>query len=427
MLLKKYNRGNRLIGKVIGDKYVLLEKIGQGGSGSVYLARDLKLGKQWAVKMLGTGDRREGDVLKSLEHSMIPRVVDHLEEQGKRWLVMDHISGKNMLELYGSGNVSKNRMLDLAIDLCQVLSYLHGLKPPYVHGDLKPENLIVTPEGRLFLVDFGAGAGRYRGICEGTPGYAAPEQMDGIATCSSDIYSFGKTWSFLLGSGAGRDWRRVLEKCCQPSPRKRYQNVQDLERSLKKMKRKRESRRMVFLLASALAVCAAAGYSAGNGRSADREVNGREIYKETDTGRSSSEQEGDRGRELKRLAEALGQAVGIQEEGSRQQQLRKAVRGLEVFYKEAARQEWGLRSGLLLAWGYWKMGDTVGAEALYQELMGSYPDAGECYGSYGCLLLETGADKKRLKKLYEAGEQMVSDKEGHNYRIWVERMERMEE
>lgn len=420
-----------MIGKVIGDKYVLLEKIGQGGSGSVYLARDLRLGKQWAVKMLGMGKKQEGDVLKSLEHSMIPRVVDCLEEQGKMWLVMDHISGKNLLEMYGSGNVPRNKGLDLALDLCRVLSYLHGLRPPYVHGDLKPENLIVTPEGKLFLVDFGAGAGRYRGICEGTPGYAAPEQTDGIATCCSDIYSFGKTWSFLLGRRAGRDWKRVLEKCCQPSPRKRYQKVEELERQLKNMKRRQESRRIVFLLSGALAVCAAVGYSAGSRLPGDRppdvcKAEVQAVYGEAGPAKSRSGQEGECGRELGELAEALGRAAGIKEGAFRQQQLRRAVRGLERFYKGAPPQEWRLRSGLLLAWGYRKMGDTAGAGALYQELLGSYPDAGECYGSYGCLLLETGADEKRLKELYEAGEQMALDKEGHNYRIWAERMEKTE-
>lgn len=111
-----------MIGKVIGDKYVLLKKIGQGGSGSVYLARDLRLGKQWAVKVLEEEDGREASVLKSFEHSMIPRIVDCLKEQGKIWLVMDYISGRNLSELQRSKALSRNRLLDLAIDLCQVLS-----------------------------------------------------------------------------------------------------------------------------------------------------------------------------------------------------------------------------------------------------------------------------------------------------------------
>ncbi len=411
-----------MIGRVVGKKYVLLEKIGQGGRGSVYLARDLKLGKQWAVKVLDAGARQEGAVLKSLEHPMIPRVVDFLEEQGKMWLVMDHISGKNLRELYGSGDVSAGRMLDLALDLCQVLAYLHGSKPPYIHGDLKPENLIVTPQGRLFLVDFGAGAGRYRGACEGTPRYAAPELREGRVTCCSDIYSFGKTWSLLLGSQAGRGWRRVLDKCCQPCPGKRYQNVQELERCLESMKRRKESRRIVFLLSGALAVCVVAGYSAGKGRMEDY---GSGSHAKAGVQKELSGQDEDSGGRLTSLAEDLGRAAGIQEETLRQRQLSEIVGGLEELYRKAHQREWELRSGLLLAWGYWKMGDTAGAKGVYQELLGSYPHSGECYGSYGCLLLETGADGGKLKQLYERGERMVWDKEGYNYQIWVKRIEEM--
>ena len=70
-----------MVGKMIGEKYILLEKIGRGGGGSVYKARDVRLGKQWAVKLLGTGKAGEAAVLKSLDHPMIPRVVDYLEEE----------------------------------------------------------------------------------------------------------------------------------------------------------------------------------------------------------------------------------------------------------------------------------------------------------------------------------------------------------
>ena len=98
---------------------------------------------------------------------------------------------------------------------------------------------------------------------------------------------------------------------------------------------------------------------------------------------------------------------------------------MEELYRKAHQREWELRSGLLLAWGYWKMGDTAGAKGVYQELLGSYPHSGECYGSYGCLLLETGADGGKLKQLYERGERMVWDKEGYNYQIWVKRIEEM--
>lgn len=418
-----------MIGKVIGDKYVLLKKIGQGGSGSVYLARDLRLGKQWAVKVLEEEDGREASVLKSFEHSMIPRIVDCLKEQGKIWLVMDYISGRNLSELQRSKALSRNRLLDLAIDLCQVLSYLHSLKPPYIYGDLKPENLILTHEGKLFLVDFGAGAKRYRGICEGTPVYMAPEQAEGIATCRSDIYSFGKTWQSLLGEPVSRDWRRIMDKCCQRSPKKRYQKVQELEKCLKRMKRKRENRCLLFLSVSALVICATAGYLTGNREKGVRKIQEIQAGSVSAVGNEVSEnveKTEENGECLGKIAERLGQAVGLPEGAARQQRFSEVTDELEGFYQKETQRDWKLRSGLLLAWSYWKNGETEKAEEVYLKILASYPDSGECYGSYGCLLAETGASKERQRDLYERAEQMATDKEGYNYQVWTRYMEELE-
>ncbi|MCI9545971.1 MAG: protein kinase [Lachnospiraceae bacterium] len=406
-----------MVGKVVGYKYALLEKIGQGGKGSVYRARDLRLGKYWAVKALETGGKQEGEILKSLDHSMIPRVVDYLEEQGKLWLVMDYIEGKNLQQLHESGSLSRRGLLDLAIDLCSVLYYLHNLNPPYVYGDLKPENLVISQEGKLFLVDFGAGVGRYRGVCEGTPGYAAPEQAVGIISCLSDIYAFGRTWKYLLGGGVGVDWKRILDKCCQRSPRKRYQKIQELERCLKRMKRKREGRRLFFLLSGALAVCAVAGYSAGN--------KGNESLKKWE--KSVEKKEGENGAILGKLAEALGQAARVQKKEERIRWLREVTVELEKFYQEGSGSCWKLRAGLLVAWAYREMEDRKRAGEVYKELLSLYPDSGECYGSYGCMLLEDGADEKCLQDLYEAGEQAVVNKQEYNYRIWVNRLNKRED
>lgn len=407
----------RLVGKIIGGKYALLEKIGQGGNGSVYRARDLRLGKYWAVKALKTGGKQEGEILKSLDHSMIPRVVDYLEEQGKLWLVMDYIEGKNLQQLHESGGLSRRKLLDLAIDLCSVLYYLHNLTPPYIYGDLKPENLIISQEGKLFLVDFGAGAGRCRGVCEGTIGYAAPEQASGIVTCRSDIYAFGMTWRYLLCGGVGGDWKRILDKCCQRLPRKRYQKIQELEKCLKRMKRKRESRHLFFLLSGSLVICAVAGYSTGN--------KGMEGHRKWEKHMEGKEREN--GAILGNLAKALAQAARVRKEEERSRRLREVATELEKFYREASESGWKLRGGLLVAWAYREMEDRKRAEEVYGELLSLYPDSGECYGSYGCMLLDVGADEKCLQDLYEAGEQAVVDKQEYNYRIWINRLNERED
>lgn len=423
-----------MVGKMIGEKYILLEKIGRGGGGSVYKARDVRLGKQWAVKLLGDGRAGEAAVLKSLDHSMIPRVVDYLEEGGNLWLVMDYIPGKNLRELHRTGGISRHLLLEWALDLCQVLSYLHSLRPPYVHGDLKPENLVVSQDGKLFLVDFGAGARLRGGICEGTPGFAPPEQEKGVFTCQCDIYAFGKTWELLLGRQAGSQWKKVIEKCCRQSPKKRYQEIGQVEKRLRKMKRYRESQRLFWLLTGALAVCAAAGYSAGLGETVDKMVENRQAAsgferqgqrQEEREAQKSTESEEQKWRELGNLAEKLGQTAEIQEGADRQNGLHRAVENLKLFYQAEKQQDRKLRAGLILARGYREENRMEQAERIYQELLLLYPDSAECYGSYGCMLLTMGAGVKRLKALYQLGERAVSDKDEYNYRIWTERMKEM--
>ncbi len=417
-----------MIGKIIGEKYVLLEKIGQGGGGSVYKARDLRLGKQWAVKLLGAGKGQEAGILKKLDHSMIPRVVDCLEEDGDMWLVMDYIQGRNLMEMHRKGGLSKKALLGWALDLCQVLAYLHGLDPPYVHGDLKPENLMASWEGKLFLVDFGAGAGRRGGVCEGTPGFAAPEQSQGIVTFCSDIYAFGKTWELLLGPRAGPKWKRILKKCCRSSPEKRYQQIQEVEKRLLKMKDRGKNPWLFPLLAGALAVCGASGYSAGNGMLSEKAV----LARQDPDGRRAAKGEGEedekgRWKELGDLAEELGRGAGIQNETVRKKEIQEAAGHLEIFYTSERQPDRKRRAGLLLARAYREEDCLFQSEELYRELIDLYPDSAEVYGSYGCMLLEAGARQEQLESLYRIGQKKVSDKEEYNYRIWTERMENMEE
>lgn len=129
---------------------------------------------------------------------------------------------------------------------------------------------------------------------------------------------------------------------------------------------------------------------------------------------------------LGKIAERLGQAVGLPEGAARQQRFSEVTEELEGFYQKETQREWKLRSGLLLAWSYWKNGETEKAEEVYLKILASYPDSGECYGSYGCLLAETGASKERQRDLYERAEQMATDKEGYNYQVWTRYMEELE-
>lgn len=253
------------IGSVIDGKYKILNKVGQGGMSVVYLAMNERANKQWAIKELrkdGTSEYdvvkqgliAETDILKRLSHPNLPSIIDVIDRDDTFLIVMDYIEGNPLskaLEHYGAQN--QEDVIAWAKQLCDVLGYLHSRKPPIIYRDMKPSNVMLKPDGKVTLIDFGT-AREFKETsvedtkCLGTQGYAAPEQYGGHGQTDArtDIYCLGATlyhlvtghnpcqppyemypiryWNPALSSGL----EQIIAKCTQRNPQDRYQSCEEL-------------------------------------------------------------------------------------------------------------------------------------------------------------------------------------------------------
>ena len=196
-------------GALLHKRYRIVEILGQGGMGSVYRAVDENLGVDVAVKEnLFTTDeyarqfRLEAVILANLRHPNLPRVTDHfvIGDQGQ-YLVMDYIEGEDLRQrMERAGNITEDEAILMGAAMCDALTYLHTRKPPILHRDIKPGNVKITPDGHIFLVDFGlakvlhGSQATTTGARAMTPGYSPPEQYGTARTDPrTDIYSLGAT------------------------------------------------------------------------------------------------------------------------------------------------------------------------------------------------------------------------------------------
>lgn len=204
---------------VLRHRYRILSRLGNGGFGAVYKAEDMAFGNRLvAVKEMnqpGSPDaershaalefEREAMLLARLKHPSLPSIYDHFSEAGRWYLVMDYIEGETLeSRLERLRRFRAEDVLRVGLQLGDVLNYLHSQQPPIIFRDLKPANIIVTPQGHLYLIDFGL-ARHFDPVpggsstTFGSPGYAAPEQYDSPQTnARADIYSLGATLHELL-------------------------------------------------------------------------------------------------------------------------------------------------------------------------------------------------------------------------------------
>jgi hypothetical protein len=204
---------------IVKQRYRIVTVLGQGSMGTTYEAEDLTNYQRVAIKSLslrGLQDwktlelfEREARVLESLKHPAIPDYLDYFQEDSKSdrrfYLVQELIEGKSLADLVKKGwRGNEKTVKDILKQILEILKYLHSLKPPVIHRDIKPQNIIRRPDGRVYLVDFGAVQDVYRntitrgGTFVGTLGYIAPEQFRGEAEPASDIYALGATALYLL-------------------------------------------------------------------------------------------------------------------------------------------------------------------------------------------------------------------------------------
>ena len=170
----------------LGDTYEIIREIGSGGGGTVYLAYHNRLQKNVVIKKVRDGVkldyRIETDILKNLHHEYLPQVFDFIQNETGIYTVMDFIPGKSLGDLIKEGKTfTPNQVYKYACQLCDAVDYLHTRKIPVIHGDIKPDNIMLTPDDNICLIDFNiSGFSDNLNLAGFTRGYAAPEQCKAI-------------------------------------------------------------------------------------------------------------------------------------------------------------------------------------------------------------------------------------------------------
>lgn len=250
----------------INGRYIIQYQLGKGGMSKVYLARDIKLNMDWAIKVIDLSSKgkqsqiyrlateKEISLLKKLKHPALPRIVDFFSEDEKMFIVMDYIEGETLSEkLDREGRQSEEDVVRWMRDVCDVLNYLHTRENAIIYRDIKPSNIMLTPEGEIKLIDFGI-ARTYKTNSNsdteylGSRGYAAPEQFSQLGQSDerTDIYGVGATMYHLLtgkhpdqppyefypirkfDKRFSRGIQQIVQKCVMTDPKYRYQTAYDV-------------------------------------------------------------------------------------------------------------------------------------------------------------------------------------------------------
>jgi len=265
---------------VLNSRYEIVRRIGGGGMGAVYLAKDRNLGDApRAVKEMveshldpsqhekAIGDfKRESLLLTSLEHPSIPTIYDYFydDARGRFYLVMKYISGGDLasrMRAAVGGRLDEKTVTDWGMQVADVLDYLHSRPKPIIYRDLKPANLMIDGNsGRVMLIDFGIArwvTQQEKGVTAvGTMGYAPPELFSGRVQPASDVYSLGATMFHLLTGADPQDnpllifdfsknprprqiapsisteMEQILMRCVEYKPDDRYHSARDLRNAL---------------------------------------------------------------------------------------------------------------------------------------------------------------------------------------------------
>ena len=192
----------------------ITKQIAYGGMSAVYLCQmnqtELVVLKEFVVPNLDSALQskarelfeREAKLLMKLSHPRIAKVLDHFVEDQRTYLLLEYIQGTDLRQLVmQNGKQSEDLVLSWARQLIDILIYLHGQNPPVLHRDLTPDNIMLTPDQQITLIDFGAAnefVGTATGTLVGKESFIAPEQFRGETVPQSDIYSLGATMHYLL-------------------------------------------------------------------------------------------------------------------------------------------------------------------------------------------------------------------------------------
>jgi serine/threonine-protein kinase len=291
---------------VISDPAYRIESVlGSGGGGVAYKAWHSRLQKYVVLKrikddsgLMQEGRRRgEADILKNLKHANLPQLYDFLEDEGGVYTVIEFIPGRSLDETLKSGaRCPQPNVVRWARQLSDALRYLHGQKPPVLHSDIKPGNIMLTPEGDVCLIDFNislvltGGAAPALGLSHG---YASPEQYGlplsavgpggtttrrraARADARSDIYSLGATLYHMLtgvrpaaatdavkplrefGLPLSESFVNIIERCMARDPDARFQTAEELYgaiANIHRLDRRYTAHRVKAVIAAAALLC----------------------------------------------------------------------------------------------------------------------------------------------------------------------------
>lgn len=265
------------VGDIVEGSWEVIKQIGQGGSATVYLVRDIELNRFLALKEVPVRGTKEGErqaraviaevnLLKSLSHPSIPRIIKMTKDAHSLLIVMDYIEGYSLRDLIAKKSyIDEKSIVRWGLALCDTLKYLHNRNPKVIYRDLKPHNVMLSNENHLFLMDFGISreVGPDFDYSKepklGTKGYAAPEMRTKEAWFDerSDIYALGRTLYFLATRNSPsievlKDGRKlpilpirqydstrsvglekIIEKATAFKPQDRYQSVEEMIYDLK--------------------------------------------------------------------------------------------------------------------------------------------------------------------------------------------------
>ncbi len=245
------------VNEIFNQKYRIIKSVGHGGMGTVYLSVDVSNQTTWAIKEELITERNksllfsEAEIMARVSHPAFPRFLSKIELNGFLYIIMEYVEGMTLGDIIEEKSVIEEpKVIDWFKQACLALQYLHGLKTPIVYRDFKPSNIMLDTNGRIRIIDLGI-ALEYRGdgakaeIAVLTKGYAAPEQYNKRYKLDerTDIYALAVTMHYMitgknpntppyefepvrkLQKNTSRAIERILKKCLQPNPDKRYANV----------------------------------------------------------------------------------------------------------------------------------------------------------------------------------------------------------
>lgn len=275
---RRIGGGSLVAGQVLQGRYEIQGVLGMGGFSAVYQARDLRfpnVAKLCAVKEMANhapdpalratnlqNFEREANLLATLSHTSIPQVYDYFSENDRAYLVMEFINGRDLEAVIdeSTGFLPQDQVLAWALELCDVLVYLHNYNPPIIFRDMKPSNIMLDKTGQLRLIDYNVAKNfqpGQKGTMIGTEGYSPPEQYRGVTEPRIDIYALGATLHHLLtrqnpqieppfsfherpivsiNPSVDPEFAQVVMHALEYEPERRYNTIEEFRHALQSLK-----------------------------------------------------------------------------------------------------------------------------------------------------------------------------------------------